>query len=169
MSPMDSVSPATNAVLARCASRSFITSMHLTLPASIAAGSRFSGGVRMSPQNTRVSGGCATVSCQSIQLLAHARECASAGSSLAAPDFGARERTVEVRFPNREAASSSGGPRPLGVMAEICGLLVLAEGAADVDALVRQLELAHRPHHLLHVDRGVAPPDFDHGSPFRSS
>ena len=74
-----------------------------------------------------------------------------------------------VRFPQQEAVLFERRHQAVGVHGEIGGLLVLAEGAADVDALVRQLELADRPHHLLHVDRGVSPPDFDHGSPFASS
>ena len=64
--------------------------MDLTLPASIAAASRFSGGVRMRPQNTGVTAGAATEICQSIQLLARARACGSVGSSLPAPYFAAR-------------------------------------------------------------------------------
>src|ERR1700741_5103849 len=145
MSPMDIVSPATNAVLARCASRIVMAAMHLTLPASIAAWSRFSGGVRISPQNTGVSGGCATVSCQSIQLLARARERGSAGSRLPAPDFAARERPLAVgfrrevghdalRFPQEEAVLFGRRHQAVGVHGEIGGFLVLAEGAADVDA-----------------------------------
>src|SRR5262249_47632428 len=73
------------------------------------------------------------------------------------------------RFPQQEAVLFfERRHQAVGVHGEIGGLLVLAEGAADVDALVRQLELADRPHHLLHVDRGVSPPDLDHGSAFRS-
>ncbi len=55
--------------------------MLLTLPAAIALASRFSGGVRMRPQNTGVSAGAITESCQSIHLLASARVFRSAGSS----------------------------------------------------------------------------------------
>ena len=55
------------------------------------------------------------------------------------------------------AASAASFPLFLGA------LIVLAERPADVDALVRQLHLADRPHHLLHVGRGVAPPDLQHG------
>src|SRR5690606_27263821 len=40
-----------------------------------------------------------------------------------------------------------------------------AKWAADVDALVRQLELCHRPHHLLDVDRRLAPPNLQHLAP----
>src|SRR5581483_8554957 len=45
---------------------------------------------------------------------------------------------------------------------QIFRLLVAAERAADVDACVLELELADRPHRLLHVGRRVAAPDFDH-------
>src|SRR5262249_32564135 len=68
-----------------------------------------------------------------------------------------------VRFPWQEVVLFERRHQAVGVHGEIGGLLVLAEGAADVDALVRQLELADRPHHLLHVDRGIASPDLDHG------
>jgi hypothetical protein len=51
----------------------------------------------------------------------------------------------------------------VGIHRQIFWLLVLAERAADVDALAFELELVHRPHRLLYVGRGVAAPDFDHG------
>jgi hypothetical protein len=40
--------------------------------------------------------------------------------------------------------------------------LVLAERAADINALMLNLELADRPHRLLHIRRCIAAPDFDH-------
>ena len=53
-----------------------------SLPASIAFGSRFSGGVRIRPQNTGVIDGPITESCQSIHICARARIFRSAGSSV---------------------------------------------------------------------------------------
>ena len=44
----------------------FAASVVLTLPLSIAVWSRFSGGVRIRPQNTGVIAGPITESCQSI-------------------------------------------------------------------------------------------------------
>jgi hypothetical protein len=105
------------------------------------------------------------VSCQSIQLLARARAHIG-GLELAGAVFCREVAHDRVRFPQQESVLFERRHQAVGVHGEIGGLFVLAEGAADVDALVRQLELADRPHHLLHVDRGVSPPDFDHGSPF---
>src|SRR5690606_15015727 len=44
-----------------------------------------------------------------------------------------------------------------------------AKWAANVDALVRQLELCHRPHHLLNVERRLASPHLQHIAPPPSS
>src|SRR5262249_39093349 len=82
------------------------------------------------------------------------------------PPGGAQPRWLP---PPQSAALSRRRHRPVGIHAGEGGLLVFAKRTADVDALVRQLKLADRPHHLLHVDRGVAPPDLDHGSPFAPS
>jgi hypothetical protein len=91
------------------------------------------------------------------------------GLELAGAVFRREVAHDRVRFPQQEAVLFERRHQAVGVHGEIGGFLVLAEGAADVDALVRQLELADRPHHLLHVDRGVSPPDFDHGSAFAPS
>ena len=60
----------------------FAAAMVFSLPAAIALASRFSGGVRISPQNTGVIAGAITESCQSIHLCASARVLRSAGSSV---------------------------------------------------------------------------------------
>ena len=57
---------------------------------AIAAMSRFSGGVRIRPQNAAKIAGPATGSCQSIHWLARARAFGSAGSSVPAPCLPAR-------------------------------------------------------------------------------
>ena len=56
----------------------------------------------------------------------------------------------------------------VGVEPAVLGRVQAAERAAGVDPLVLETELADHPHHLLHVDRVVASPDFQHGlSPAR--
>ena len=61
------------AVLPSCASRIFIASVVFSCEALIAARSRFSGGVRIRPQNAGVIAGPTTDNCQSIHWLASAR------------------------------------------------------------------------------------------------
>jgi hypothetical protein len=91
------------------------------------------------------------VSCQSIQLLARARA-RIGGLELPGAVFCREIAHDRVRFPQQEAVLFfERRHQAVGVHGEIGGLLVLAEDAADVDALVRQRELADRPHHLLHV------------------
>ena len=67
-----------------------------------------------------------------------------------------------VGFPQREIAVLQRGHQAIGIEREIGRLLIAAEFPADVDALVLEPELTDRPHHLLHVGRGVAPPNFQH-------
>jgi hypothetical protein len=68
-----------------------------------------------------------------------------------------------VGFPQREPILFlDRRHKAIWIHGEIGRLLVLAERPADIDALVRQVELAHRPHHLLHVDGVLAPPDLQH-------
>src|SRR5262249_42015938 len=90
------------------------------------------------------------------------------GLELAGAVFRREVAHDRVRFPQQEAVLFERRHQAVGIHGEVGGLLVLAERTADVDALVRPPELADRPHHLLHVDRGVAPPDLDHGSALRS-
>jgi hypothetical protein len=45
---------------------------------------------------------------------------------------------------------------------QIRRLAVLAEWAADIDALMGEPQLTNRPHHLLDVGRRVAAPDLHH-------
>ena len=68
-----------------------------------------------------------------------------------------------VRFPEDEIILFERGHEPVGIHRQIGGLVVLAEWPADIDPLIRDAELADGPHHLLHVDRGIPPPDFEHG------
>ena len=58
------------AVLPSCASSIFIASVVLSCEALIAAGSRFSGGVRIRPQKAWKIAGPTTDNCQSIHWLA---------------------------------------------------------------------------------------------------
>ena len=69
--------------------RSWAAAIVFSLPAAIAFASRFSGGVRISPQNTGVIAGPRTDSCQSIHGCALARTFGSFGSS-APPCLAAR-------------------------------------------------------------------------------
>src|SRR6516165_7022403 len=85
--------------------------------ASMAAGSRFSGGVLMRPQNMGVIAGPATESCQSIQLHARERARKSFGSSEPAPYFAAIYRTMEFDSQRMNPSSSRVGTRPFGFMA----------------------------------------------------
>src|SRR5215471_5462807 len=152
MSPMDSVSPATNAVLASCASSIVIAAMHLTLPASIAAWIALLRRRADEPPEHRRERRM-----RDRELPVHPAAGARArvrigGLELAGAVFGREVAHDRVRFPQQEAVLFERRHQAVGVHGEIGGLLVLAEGAADVDALVRQLELADRPHNLLHVD-----------------
>src|SRR5258707_13316372 len=94
MSPIENVLPATNAVLPSCASRIVIAAVVFLRDSSIWALSRFSGGVRIRPQNRPWIAGAHTESCQSIQLLERARVLRSEGSSEPAPCLAARQRTT---------------------------------------------------------------------------
>ena len=85
MSPIENASPAAYALLASALSNIFMVSVVLACEAAIAAASRFSGGVRIRPQNAPKIAGATTVSCQSIHWLARARVPGSAGSSEPAP------------------------------------------------------------------------------------
>src|SRR5262245_56595734 len=67
-----------------------------------------------------------------------------------------------IRFPQQEFILLQRRHQAVRVHRQICGLVVLAERTANIDALVWEAELANRPHHLLHVDGSVSPPDFDH-------
>jgi hypothetical protein len=68
-----------------------------------------------------------------------------------------------VRLPQQEAVLFfQRRHQPVGVHRQIGWLPILAERPADIDALVRQPDLADRPHHLLDVCRGFAAPDLDH-------
>src|SRR5262249_10374611 len=67
-----------------------------------------------------------------------------------------------IRFPQQEFILLQRRHQAVRVHRQICGLVVLAERTANIDALVWQAELANRPHHLLHVDGRVSPPDFNH-------
>ena len=68
-----------------------------------------------------------------------------------------------VRLPQQEAVLLlERRHEPVGVHRQIGRLPILAERPADIDALVRQSDLADRPHHLLNVCRGFAAPDLDH-------
>src|SRR5579859_3458725 len=70
-----------------------------------------------------------------------------------------------VRFPEQKAVIFfERRHQPVRVHGEISWLAVLAELSADIDALMRQTELADRPHDLLHIRRSVTAPDFDHDS-----
>ncbi len=80
-----------------CASIIFAAAMVFSLPASIAFVSRFSGGVRIRPQNTGVIAGAITESCQSIHICARARVL----------QIGGLERAVAVLGGEIAARSSS--------------------------------------------------------------
>ena len=68
-----------------------------------------------------------------------------------------------VRFPQHEAVVLlERRHQRVRIHRQVERLLGAAERAADVDALVREVELADRPHHLLHVDGRVPPPDLQH-------
>ena len=72
------------------------------LPASIAAWSRFSGGVRMRPQNTGLIAGSHSDNCQSIHWLARPRACGSAGGNSCLrryPDGWDCQAATRARYP----------------------------------------------------------------------
>src|SRR5262249_30660126 len=65
-----------------------------------------------------------------------------------------------IRFPQQEAVVFlERRHEAVRVHRQVGGLAVLAERAADVDALVLEPHFADRPHHLLHVRRGGSAPD----------
>src|SRR6266516_3944271 len=86
-------------------------------------------------------------------------------SGLELADTIARGKIADdgIGFPHRKIAVLQRGHQPVGIHSKIGRLLVAAEFSADVDALVLEPELADRPHHLLNVRRGIAPPNFQHG------
>src|SRR5260370_33617389 len=96
MSPIENVLPATNAVLPSCASRIVLAAVVFLRDSSIWALSRFSGGVRIRPQNRPWIAGAHTESGQPTQLLAPPRLSGSERSRVAAPRVGLRQPTAAV-------------------------------------------------------------------------
>src|SRR5262249_59133891 len=82
---------------------------------------------------------------------------------LARPVFCSEVTHDRIRFPQHEAVVFfQRRHETVWVLGEIIRFVVLSERAADIDALMGQPKLTDRPHHLLHVDGCVSPPDLDH-------
>ena len=112
--------------------------MVLSCEALIAAMSRLSSGVRIRPQKAGVIAGPTTDNCQSIHWLARARCLRVLRLQRAALVVLAGEIAHDgIRFPQQEAVFFlQRRHQAVRVHRQIFRLLVLAEGAADVDALV---------------------------------
>src|SRR6516162_11068040 len=77
---------------------------------------------------------------------------------------GAEIAQDRVRFPDHLVAVRDGGHAPVGIEPQVGRIVVAAERPRPIDALERDAELDAAPQHLLHVERGAAPPDLDHAS-----
>ena len=131
--------------------------------ASIAAWSRFSGGVRIRPQNTGVIAGPATDKLP-VHPLAGARAgCADRPARACGAVLAGEIAHDRVRFPQRKPSSSSRvGTSAVRVHRQIGAAPCSCRTCRRYRCARAQAHLADRPHHLLHVGRGVAPPDFQH-------